>query len=189
MFTAFLDACVLLPVSLADTLLRAAEAGLYRPVWSPTVLDEVRRAFVRVHPDVPPSRIDSRLRAADRHFPDASARGYEPLIATIELRDPDDRHVVAAAVIAGADAIVTANLSDFPLVSLEPLGLHAVSPDDFLLDLLDLAPATMVQIVHEQARATSRPPLDFTDVLISLGKAGVAGFASTVRDMDTADQG
>lgn len=182
MFTAFLDACVLLPVSLADTLLRAAEAGLYRPAWSPTVVDEVRRAFVRVHPDLPPARIDARLRAADRQFPDASARGYEPLVATVELPDPDDRHVVAAAVVAGADAIVTANLSDFPATALEPFGLHAVSPDDFLLDLLDLAPATMAQIVHDQASATSRPPLDFADVVISLGKAGVAEFAAAVRE-------
>ena len=176
---------MLLPVSLADALLRAAEAELYRPAWSPSVLDEVRRAFVRVHPDLPPSRIDARLRAADRQFPDASARGYEPLVTTLELPDPDDRHVVAAALVAGADAIVTANLSDFPAASLELLGLHAVSPDDFLLDLLDLldlAPTTMAQIVQEQAHATSRPALDFADVVISLGKAGAAGFAAAIRE-------
>lgn len=168
-------------MSLSDTLLRAAEADLYRPAWSPQVLDEVRRAFARVHSDLPPSRIDARLRSADRQFPDASTSGYGPLEAGLVLPDPDDRHVVAAALAARADAIVTANVRDFPAEVLQPLGLHCISPDDFLLDLHDLAPTTMVRIVQEQAAATSRPPLDVADVLISLGRAGAPGFASEIR--------
>ena len=181
MFTAFLDACVLLPVALGDTLLRAAEADLYRPAWSPRVQEEVRRAFAVVRPDLPPSRIEARLRAADREFPDALTTGYEPIEAGLVLPDPDDRHVVAAAVAARADAVVTANLADFPEAALGPLGLQAVGPDDFLLDLLDLAPARMGRVVEEQAAATSRPALDVEDVLIALGRAGAAGFASAVR--------
>lgn len=181
MFTAFLDACVLLPVALGDTLLRAAEADLYRPAWSPRVQDEVRRAFSRVRPDLPPSRIEARLRAADRVFPDALTTGYEPLEAGVALPDPDDRHVVAAAVTARADAVVTANLADFPDATLGPLGLHAVGPDDFLLDLLDLAPGRMARLVEEQAAATSRPSLTVADVLIALGRAGAPRFASAVR--------
>jgi hypothetical protein len=181
MFTAFLDACVLLPVALGDTLLRAAEADLYRPAWSPRVQDEVRRAFTLVRPDLPPARIEARLRAADREFPDALTTGFEPIENGLALPDPDDRHVVAAAVAARADAVVTANLADFPDAVLGPLGLHAVGPDDFLLDLLDLAPGRMRGIVQEQAAATSRPALDVDDVLIALGRAGAPRFASEVR--------
>lgn len=185
MFTAFLDACVLLPVSLADTLLRSAEADLYRPAWSARVEGEVRRAFESVHREVDPSRIDHRVRAADRQFPDASIAGFEALEVGIVLPDPNDRHVVAAAILAHADAIVTANLSDFPADVLDAFGLHAVGPDDFLLDLLELAEDEMTRIIREQAAATSRPSLDTCDVLIALGKAGAPRFAAEMRERCT----
>lgn len=182
MFTAFLDACVLLPVSLCDTLLRAADAGLFRPAWSEAVLEGVRRAFVRVHPNLGAERIAARVAAADRAFPEARVRGYEPIVDALTLPDPDDRHVIAAAVTAHADAIITANLRDFPGTALQPFGLHVVHPDDFLLDLLDLDPTLLTRIITEQADATRAPHLTPADVLASLRRAGVPRFASAIED-------
>lgn len=181
MFAAFLDACVLVPVSLGDTLLRTAERGLFRPLWSPTVLDEVRRALLRVHPDLARSRIDYRLREMDRTFPDASVDTGSERARTFGLADPDAEHVLSAALGGGADVIVTANIRHFPEQVLAPLGVTALRPDDFLLDQLDLAEPTMLRVLAEQAAAMRHPPLELEDVLMSLSRAGAPCFADAVR--------
>ena len=101
-YSAVLDACVLVPVALADTLLRIAEKGLYRPLWSERILTEARDAIEEVHPG-----IDVHKRFADMReaFQDALVTGWEGLEAGIWLPDEDDRHVVAAAIRGSAQAI------------------------------------------------------------------------------------
>ncbi|WP_288831393.1 PIN domain-containing protein [uncultured Corynebacterium sp.] len=97
-YSALLDACVLVPISLADTLLRLAEIGLYRPLWSDRILDEVTAAIESVHPDLKGGgKARARARTMDAAFEDASVTGWEDLISAITLPDPNDRHVVAAA--------------------------------------------------------------------------------------------
>lgn len=183
-FAALLDANVLVPVALADTLLRAAETGLYRPLWSQRILEEVRSAVLRVRPELDPSRIDVRIRTMNASFEDALVEGWEPLAEGIVVStDPDDQHVIAAAKRGGADAIVTANLADFPNDALAGLGLHAVSADDFLLDLTDLDEWAMARVVVEQAAATDRPPLKPVQVLDALTKAGVPQFVELIRPL------
>ncbi len=180
-FAALLDANVLASVALADTLLRTAEAGLYRPLWSRRILEEVRYAVLRVHPDMDPSRIDSRIHAMNESFEDALVEGWEPLAEGIVVStDPNDQHVIAAAKRGGADAIVTANLADFPNGALAQLGLHAVSAGDFLLDLADLDEWIVARVVVEQASATGRPPLAPAQVLAALGAAGVPRFVDAI---------
>ncbi|MDR2252593.1 MAG: PIN domain-containing protein [Bifidobacteriaceae bacterium] len=180
MFRVVLDANALVPMALADTLMRAAERGLFVPLWSERIMGEARRAVLRVHPGLSPTQVDARLSAMRETFPEASVAGWEPLVATIELPDPLDRHVVAAAVRARADAIVTANLADFPERGLGPLGLHAVSPDTFLCDLLDLAPQVMARVIEDQAADAKNPPMSANDVVIALGLAGARDFAKAV---------
>jgi hypothetical protein len=97
-FTAFLDANVLVPIALTDTILSCAERELFVPRWSERVLMEVRRAVLTVVPEMTAARIDYRLATMRSAFPEACVRGYESLVETIVLPDPDDRHVVAAAV-------------------------------------------------------------------------------------------
>ena len=172
--TAVLDACVLVPVSLADTLLRAAEKGLYRPLWSGRILTEARDAIEEIHPG---TDVGKRFMAMQDAFGDAMVTGWEGPEAGIFLPDKDDRHVVATAIRAGAHAIVTANVTDFPAAALAPLGLQAVHPDDFLLDQLDLSPPTLLQVIREQADHTRRPPLTPLDLATMLGRAGVPRFA------------
>lgn len=183
-FGALLDANVLVPLTLADTLLVAAEQGLYRPLWSGRILAETKRAILRVHPNLDPSRVDARLHAMNEAFDDALVGGWEPLVAGIVLGDdPDDRHVVAAAIRGGAEAVVTANLKHFPVEAMAALGLHAVSPDDFLLDLIDLDEPAMVRAIWSQASAKSRPPKTPAEILDSLAGAGVPRFAERIRPL------
>lgn len=181
-FTAFLDACVIVPLAPCDTLLRMADAGAFRPVWSQNVLDEALRALERIHPDVDPSRFHSRFRSMNEAFDDALIEGWEPLVAGIELPDPNDAHVVAAALLGKADLIVTENVKDFPDSVLAPLGLEAIRTDAFLLDQFDLSPSGACRIVTEQAAAMRQPPVEITQLLDRLSRSGAPGFAQRVSE-------
>ncbi|WP_314457310.1 PIN domain-containing protein [uncultured Microbacterium sp.] len=132
-FTAFLDACVLVPIAPCDTLLRMADCGAFRPLWSNKVEEEALRALCEIHPDIDPGRFHSRFRSMNEAFEDARVLGWEPLMEGLELPDPNDRHVLAAAIRGRADVIVTENVRDFPATTLSPLGLEAVRLDEFLL--------------------------------------------------------
>ena len=177
-FSVLLDACVLVPITLADTLLRLAEADLYRPLWSQRILGEVIAAVEEIHPDLAASG-GARRRAAtmDAAFEDASVTGWENLIEGIDLPDRNDRHVVAAAQSGRADLIVTANLADFPPAALVLLAIEVQHPDDFLLDLLDLDPDRTVRVLFEQAQATQNPGITVAVLLERLRRCGVPGFA------------
>jgi predicted nucleic acid-binding protein len=181
MFTVLLDACVLVPNALCDTLLRLAEQGFYRPLWSERILDEVQLAVQRVHPALDPSRIQRRVDAMKSAFEDAMVTGWEATCAGLDLPDPDDRHVLAAAIVGGGQSLVTFNLKDFPDERLLPTGIEAIHPDDFLLDQLDLHPGLALQVLIEQAADTRHPPIDLQALLNILDRCGVPRFVDQVR--------
>jgi predicted nucleic acid-binding protein len=181
MYPALLDACVLVPNTLCDTLLRLAERGFYRPIWSQRILDETKWAIVRIHPEIDPERVDWRLQQMNAAFEDARIEGWEQVCAGLDLPDPDDRHVWAAAIKGGAQTIVTFNVKDFPSDRLSTTSIVATHPDDFLLDQLDLYPAVALQVLQEQAGDLMSPPSDLADVLNRLQRCGVPRFADEVR--------
>lgn len=111
-FPVVLDACVLVPASLRDTLLRCAERRMYLPRWSNEILDELRRTLLEKL-GRSPEQVDHLSAELNRHFADARVEGFETLVALM-TNDPGDRHVIAAAVKCGAEAIVTFNLRHFP---------------------------------------------------------------------------
>ena len=115
--------------------------------------------------------------------PDSLVTGFEQLIDGLDLPDPDDRHVLAAAVRAGAQAIVTANLSDFPAAKLTPYGMEAIHPDDFLLDLLDLAPGAIANVVVEQAAGLKNPPRTVEDLLGTLRDQGLVRSVAKLHEV------
>lgn len=164
---AVLDACVLVPRALCDTLLRCAEADLYRVQWSEQILDETERHIAQLSGKPGAGRrVVGAMRQA---FPEAAVVGYEGLIDAMS-NHPKDRHVAAAAVLAGAQFIVTHNLKDFPAAALEQYHIEAQPPDAFLTYLFDLAPERLLRIIREQADDLQRPPLAIGDVLQSLEK-------------------
>ena len=114
-------------------------------------------------------------------FPDAEVKGYEDSIDQMTC-DTGDRHVVAAAVRANAEVIVTFNLKHFLRGSLEPYDLEAVHPDEFLLDQLDLYPRTTLTAVEAIAAAYESPPMTTEEFLGLIGKSGAPKFAARVLD-------
>ena len=170
-YRVLLDACVLIPMPLADTLLRMAEAPrLYLPRWSQAIMDEVTRSLIAKW-DMAPEKARRREEELRRHFPEAWVEGYEPLIGAM-TNDPGDRHVLAAAVRSHSDLIVTYNRRHFPAASVRPLEIDVQAPSALLRGLYDLDAGLFVSKMHEQAGAIG---VSLPRMLNSLSK-NVPGF-------------
>lgn len=161
-------------------MLTLAEAELFRPLWSQAILDEVRRNVIAKR-KVDPAMFDRTLALMNAAFNGAMVDGWQPIAVGLELPDPDDRHVLAAAIAGGAQAVVTFNLVDFPAKQLEPHNVNAVHPDAFLLDQLDLAPARVLNALARQAQRFRKPPMDLSGLLARLERCDVPEFAEEVR--------
>ncbi len=173
-FKVLLDANVLYPFSLRDTLLRAAAEGFFQLYWSEEILDETTRNLVATGTITDEQA--NRLRVAmTEAFPESMVAGYEQLIDAMPNHEKD-RHVTAAAVKAGAQVVVTSNLKDFRML---PNGIEAQSPDEFLSNLFDLDPAGIVELLRAQADALRNPPRSFDELLRGLAKM-VPEFARSV---------
>jgi hypothetical protein len=138
-FTVVYDACVFYPAPLRDLLMRLALTDLYRARWSEQIHDEWINAVLRNRPDLSRAQLERTRSLMNAHVRDALVDGYQSLIPTLELPDPDDRHALAAAIKCGADLIGTFNLDDFPDEALaRSYSLGACHPDPFLVDQLNL---------------------------------------------------
>ena len=173
-FKVVLDANVLYPFTLRDTLLRAAAAGFFQAYWSELLLDEAARNLVAN--SIVTAEQAARLRTQmNKAFPEALVTDHESLIAGMK-NDEKDRHVAAAAVKAGAQVIVTMNLRDFREL---PDGIEAQHPDEFLSNLFDLYPDLLTAIVQSQAADLKKPPRTFEEIVAALAKL-VPDFAASV---------
>ncbi|CUH39727.1 hypothetical protein JSE7799_02455 [Jannaschia seosinensis] len=144
---AFLDACVLYPTVLREILTGVAAAGLYRPLWSPRVLEEWARATRKL----PDGEVIARgeIAALRARFPQSEVRPGAATEARLWLPDRNDIHVLAAASDAGADILVTLNLRDFPRRDVTAEGMALENPDAFLMDLWLEAPDAVAGVVHD----------------------------------------
>lgn len=174
---AVLDANVLFPMILRDTLLRVAAAGCYRVHWSGRILDEMSRNLLTQH-RVTVAQSERLANQMTRAFPEAEVEGWEPLEAAMP-NDPEDRHVAAAATHIGAGFIITQNLKDFSIL---PDGIRAVSPDLFLVDRLAAMPEAVVDALRKQAASYRNPPTDFYALLEWLER-DLPEFVKTMRDI------
>ncbi|KSD71899.1 MULTISPECIES: PIN domain-containing protein [Pseudomonas aeruginosa group] len=157
-FTAVYDANVLYPAPLRDLLMHLALTGVYRARWTAQIHDEWKRNLLINRRDLTQAQLDRTSAAMDRAIPDALVTGHEPLCPGLTLPDPDDRHVLAAAIKCSASVIVTFNLKDFPPDVLRPFEIEAVHPDDFIADLFDLDQAAVLEAVQAQRISLKSPP-------------------------------
>jgi predicted nucleic acid-binding protein len=181
-FIVVYDACVLFPAPLRDLLIRVARTGVVQAHWSDRIIEECFRAVLHERADLVPENLERTKALMNLALPDANVTGHEPLIDGFTLPDPDDRHVLAAAVRIGAQAIVTFNLDDFPAAALEPLGLEAKHPDDFMVEALDLAPGAIAAAVNEQAATLKNPPKTVAELLDTLQRQGLPLAVARLRD-------
>lgn len=178
---AVLDANVLYPAGLRDLLLRLADRYLFAPLWSADIHAEWMRSLLADRPDVDAGVLERTRKVMDGHFPDAVVTGYEAVAAGLDLPDPDDRHVLAAAIRGGADMIVTRNLRDFPVDRLAPHALAAQHPDAFVAGLFEADPGAVLAAVRGHRAALRHPPRSARDHLAALERLGLSGTVSLLR--------
>ena len=152
-FTVVYDACVFYPAPLRDLMVRLAQTRRFRARWTDQIHREWVNALMRRQPAPDSQRIERTVQLINQAVPDCLVTGYEHLIDELWLPDPDDRHVLAAAIRAGAQAIVTLNLKDFPQRTLDGFEIFARHPDDFVLDLADLEPGVVIAVAKQQRAA------------------------------------
>lgn len=150
---ALIDTNVLYSAGVRDILLQTAVAELYEPKWSPDIGSEFLNTFRKIRPDIEQKRIERIWAEMNHFFPKALITGYEFLVDRLTLPDPNDRHVLAAAIHAGCDYIITDDRKHFPADVLETCGIIGLRPDDFLLMLLHSNP---VEIVHAVSAILAR---------------------------------
>lgn len=178
--TALLDANVLYPAGLRDVLLRLADRGLYRPKWSAIIHDEWMKNVIKDRPDLNERQIAQIRDTMDQYFPDALVKNHDDLIPDLNLPDEDDRHVLAAAIRAQADVLITQNLKDFPADQLEPHGIEAQHPDEFVVSLFNVHPQSVVASVREHRAALKKPPRSADNHLAALNAMGLVSFATAL---------
>lgn len=182
-FVVIYDACVLYPAPLRDLLIRLANTGIVRARWSEAILDECFRNIQEQRPDLKPEALQRTRELMKEAVPDCIVTGFEPLIEGLTLPDADDRHVLAAAIRVGAQAIVTFNLRDFPKETLAQYEVEAQHPDDFILDTIDLAPGLVTTVVSEQAANLKKPARTVGELLDTLRDQGLIRSVAKLREL------
>jgi predicted nucleic acid-binding protein len=179
-FVVLYDSNVLYPNTVRDLLIRLARHGIVQAKWTEEILDEVQEALRRngVGDDEKRTELRRRMNAAVR---DCLVTGYESLVEGLKLPDPDDRHVLAAAIKAGAQVIVTDNRKDFPSDYLINWDIERKTADDFVMDLIDLDDRVVYGCVMEIANSRTQKPVTFDDILDQLERSQLIGAVSMLR--------
>jgi len=180
-FVVIYDASVLYPSTLRDLLLRIAQSGLVQARWTELILDEMFAALKRDRPDLDSTRLDRTRSLMATAVRDWKVTDFEPLIDSLKLPDPDDRHVLAAAIRARAQVIVTSNLRDFPAGDLSQWDIEPKSPDAFVRDQIGLDRDRVVAAIQQIADSWRNPLGTPAHVLDRLERSGLAMSVAELR--------
>jgi predicted nucleic acid-binding protein len=142
--------------------------GLFKARWSEAINEEWTRNLLQNNPQLDSSKVARIVLLMNKAVGDWEVSSFEELIPSLSLPDENDRHVLAAAIKANADAIITFNLDDFPESCLSPHGIEALHPDDFVLDLLDLNAHQVLDSARECWKRRKNPPMTWEEYLESL---------------------
>lgn len=168
-----LDSCVLYPAGLRNLMMWLAVHDLIRPKWSEHIHEEWMRNVLADRPDLTREQLERTRQLMDEHAGDCLVDGFEPRIAELSLPDPDDRHVLAAAIECGADAVVTWNVSDFPTSALAEFDLEVLTPDEMVEALIGSREANVLAAMAEHRASLQSPPKTAAEYLENLQRQGL----------------
>ncbi|MDB5523542.1 MAG: hypothetical protein JWM58_1305 [Rhizobium sp.] len=181
-FTVLIDANVFFGARLKSLVLFLAQTKMFRARWTEKINNEWVNS-IHKEQNVPLEKLERMRMLVNASVPDCLVTGYEPLEKSFELPDPDDRHVLAAAIKTCADVIVTFNLKDFPAEILTPLGMKAQHPDDFLLDLFGISPELFISAAQQDFLHYKAPVFTFDQYIAALKKAGLPNTAKQIEEV------
>ena len=179
--TALIDANVLASMTLTDLVIETAHQGLFAARWTDDIHAEWMRAVLRMQPPRAQALLDRRRNRMDANTPGCLVTGYLPNISSLSLPDPDDRHVLAAAVVGSCRFIVTKNLKDFPPTDLATFGIDAVHPDTFFLGLLGDDLTAFLTAIRAILGRMRNPRLTVDAYLAQLNKIGMPMLAAALE--------
>ncbi|WP_374406994.1 putative toxin-antitoxin system toxin component, PIN family [Pelagerythrobacter sp.] len=180
-YTVVYDACVLYPAPVRDLLLEMAAASLFRAKWSNEIHDEWMRNLLAKRSDLLTQKLEKTRELMDAAVLDCLVEGHMDLVGSLELPDPDDRHVLAAAIHCGADAIVTFNLRDFPPDIASKYQIEVLHPDDFVRFQFDFDNARVI-VAAERVRARLKnPEISAEEYLDILARQGLTKTAAVLH--------
>jgi predicted nucleic acid-binding protein len=180
--TAIIDACVLYSAPVRDLVIRLAQADLVRARWTTDIHDEWMRNILNNNPHISRTRLERTKLLMDEAVRDCVVTGHEGLIDSLIVPDPDDRHVLAAAIQGGAEVIVTFNLVDFPPDQLARYHIEALHPDEFFSNLFDSAVDDFCMAVNQQRQGLKNPPKSVEEFLATVEAVGLPQTAARLRD-------
>lgn len=175
------DANVLYSIVTTDLLLSLGVAELVRPRWTEQIHAEWMRTLLANRPNLEPAKIARRRQQMDEAIEDCVIAGYEARIPQLRLPDPDDRHVLAAAIHVRAEVILTYNRRDFPRRVLVPYGITVQHPDDFLITLMPRFSTEVRETLEGMRARKTRPPLSPTELLRKLENQHLPRFVAALR--------
>ena len=182
MIKAVLDACVLFPAPLRDFLLRLADGFLLLPFWSQRIQDEWSQNLLNKRPDLLPHRIERTRRKMNQAFPKSLVSDYEQIASTLQLPDMNDRHVLAVAIKTESKYIVTNNLKHFPQDFLAEHRVQALSPDDFVMQLIEYDTIQFLKIIAYHRSVLKNPPKTVDEYLATLENQRLPKTVAFLRD-------
>lgn len=183
--TAILDACVLYPAQVRSLFMYLAAGGLFVPRWTEAIHEEWIRNLLNDRPDLTRPKAERIRDLMNAHVLDCLVTGYEGLVPALDLPDPDDRHVLAAAIEGGATLLVTFNLSDFPQDRLTPHNVEAIHPDEFVTRLLEQRPAEVCRAIASHRASLRNPPKSVDEFLALLVRGGFTRTVALLRAQDS----
>jgi len=180
-FVVVLDACVLYPAPLRDLLMSLAVSYLFRAKWTENIHAEWKKNLLKNRSNLKDEQLLATIALMNEAVPDSLVDGYEELIPGLSLPDNDDRHVLAAAIVANAQVIVTFNLKDFPISELEKYNIEAQHPDEFLLHLLSLDHITVIEALKKMRQRLKNPPKSASEFVETLHRQNIPLFSSEIK--------
>lgn len=165
---AFADACVLYPAPIRDLLMESAVSDLLQLKWSKKVLGEWIENLLINRPDLERTRVENTASMMNKAILDVLVDGYEPLESSLNLPDPNDRHVLAAAITAKSNYIITINLKDFPQNYLDNYKIMACHPDDLFCLLAKRNPSAFLKVVKQCLCKLKKPPKTLDQYILNL---------------------
>jgi len=163
--------------------MQLATTGLFRAKWTEQIHDEWTRNLLANRPDIDSNKLRILRQVMNLAVPDCLVTEFDAVVPALNLPDPNDRHVLAAAIIAKADRIITVNLKDFPADTLSSYGIEAQHPDSFIAELINLEPWRVRAAMQTIQKRFKNPPMSFDGYMEVLMQQGLTTSVSTLRQL------
>lgn len=164
---------MLYPAPLRDLLIELASAKLFRAKWTSEIHEEWIVALLKQRPDLERAKLERTRDLMNDSVLDCLIEGYEARIPTVDCPDPNDRHLIAAAIEGHCSAIVTFNVKDFPPQCVSPYDLDILHPDEFIIDLLGLDQAAVLLAARRCRERLRRPALSAQAYISALARCSL----------------